>query len=165
VAVYGAPILLALAAGVVLVAIGRLSLHRHGRRYWSFLLLKTISVMVIVPLLWIEGGAVLRALLPNDALRVLVGGLGLALLFIAAFARALAWAFADQCQRCPVCLRRLAMPVTIGSWASVFEPAATELLCDQGHGSLCVSETATGQPDRWIALDASWRGLFHKAPR
>jgi len=50
------------------------------------------------------------------------------------------------------------MPVMIGSWASVFEPVTTELLCEEGHGSLCVPET--GQPDRWTPLDASWRELF-----
>ena len=28
------------------------------------------------------------------------------------------------------------MPVTLGSWASVFEPVTTEMLCHEGHGSL-----------------------------
>jgi hypothetical protein len=51
------------------------------------------------------------------------------------------------------------MPVRFGSWASVFDPVMTELLCDEGHGSLSVAETAIGERDRWIALDSSWRGL------
>jgi hypothetical protein len=52
------------------------------------------------------------------------------------------------------------MPVVIGSLASVFEPAVTKLLCDAGHGALWISESASGQPDRWTTLDASWRHLF-----
>ena len=73
------------------------------------------------------------------------------------------WAILDQARRCPVCLRRLAMPVTLGSWSSpLLEPAATELLCDEGHGSLRFSEahTTLGEIRRWITLDDSWRDLF-----
>ena len=151
-------IVFGLAIGIVLVAVGRLSLGRYGWRYWSFLVLKTIGVMVIVPLLWIETGAAMRAHLPSAPLRVLVGGLLFTLIFMAAFGCALLWSFADQRRRCPVCLQRLAMPVTIGSWASMFEPVTTELLCEEGHGSLCVPEI--GEPDRWTPLDASWRELF-----
>jgi hypothetical protein len=52
------------------------------------------------------------------------------------------------------------MPVTMGSWASVLDPATTESLCEKGHGSLSVPEAGTGAPDHWIAMDASWRELF-----
>jgi hypothetical protein len=157
---YGFPIVFALATGIVLVLIGRVSLHTHGWRYWSFLIFKTLAAMAIVPLLWIEGGAAIRAHISNAQLRVLGGGLGLALIFVAAFGYALLWIFADQRRRCPVCLERLAMPVTVGSWASVFDPVATELLCNQGHGALCMSETETGEADHWTAFGASWRSLF-----
>jgi hypothetical protein len=158
------PIGFALATGMVLVAAGRLWLHAYGWRYWLFLVLKTMAVMAIVPLVWIEGGAAVRAWLPGGPLRVLAGGVGLALVFIFVFGSALEWSFVDQRRRCPVCLRRLAIPVTVGSWASVFEPAATELVCDQGHGSFCVSESETAAPEHWTTLDASWRGLF-ETPR
>jgi hypothetical protein len=153
------PLMMALAAGAVLLLIGRLSLGRYGWRYWCFLGVKTVAVMVIVPALWIEGGAALRARIPNQTLSVLIGGIGLALIFIAAFGAAIVWVVSDQRLRCPICLRRLAMPVAIGSWASTFEPPATELLCDAGHGSLCVSESAGGEPDRWVALDESWQAV------
>ncbi|MBZ5592258.1 MAG: hypothetical protein LAP39_08480 [Acidobacteriia bacterium] len=157
---YGFPIVFALATGIVLVMIGRLSLRPYGWRYWSFLIFKTLSVMAIVPLLWIEGGASIRAHISNVQLRVFAGGLGLALVFVVAFGCALLWIFADQRRRCPVCLEQLAMPVTVGSWASVFDPVATELLCNQGHGALCLSETETGEADRWTAFGASWSSLF-----
>lgn len=154
------PLMLAMAASIVLLLIGRLSRVSpgpYGWRYWLFLAAKTAAVMAIVPLLWIEGGAALRARIPNQVLGVLIGGVGLALVFIAAFGAAMVWDFSDQRLRCPVCLRRLAMPVALGSWASTFDPPATEFLCDAGHGSLCVSEISAGEPDRWVNLDDSWR--------
>lgn len=154
------PLMLAMATGIVLLLIGRLSglsLGRYGWRYWVFLAAKTAAVMAIVPLLWIEGGEALRARIPSQVLGVLIGGVGLALVFIAVFGGAIVWVFSDQRLRCPVCLRRLAMPVALGSWASTFDPPATEFLCDAGHGSLCVSEIRAGEPDRWVNLDDSWR--------
>lgn len=159
------PLMLALVVSIVLLLIGRLSLGRHGWRYWSFLAVKTIAVMAIVPALWIEGGAALRVRIPNHALSMAIGGIGLSLVFVAVFGTAIVWVFADQRLRCPICLRRLHMPVAIGSWASTFEPPATELLCDAGHGSLCVSESAVGEPDRWVALDDSWRTVPQRRPR
>jgi len=65
-------------------------------------------------------------------------------------------------RRCPVCFERLALPITLGSWSSVLEPATTEFLCEFGHGSLCVPETEQGERDRWTTLDASWRDFFDK---
>ena len=157
---FSLPIVFALASGIALVAIARFSLHGRSWRYWPYLAAKTFLVMLILPLLWIEGGTALRAhfgpiTLPIGCL--LIAG---AMLFVAAFSYCLLWVFADQQRRCPVCLRRLSMPVSIGSWASVFDPVATELLCDEGHGSLCIPDSQGGPPQRWITLDASWRVLF-----
>ena len=70
------------------------------------------------------------------------------------------WAILDQARRCPVCLRLLSTPFTSGSWSSsLIEPASTELLCDQGHGTLCVSDSYTtlGEIRRWVTLEDSWR--------
>ena len=70
------------------------------------------------------------------------------------------WAILDQARRCPVCLRLLSTPFTRGSWSSsLIEPASTELLCDQGHGTLCVSDSYTtlGEIRRWVTLEDSWR--------
>jgi hypothetical protein len=157
---HAVPLVFALATGIVLLVISRFSLHRYGWRYWMYLIAKTLSVIVILPLLWIEGGAALRANLPNAGLRVFAGGLGFTFLFIAAFEVALVWCLADQRRRCPVCLQLLALPVSMGSWASVLEPATTESLCEMGHGSLSVPEAGMDATDRWIAMDASWRELF-----
>ena len=152
---YTVPIAMALATAAVMV-VGRLSVHRHSWRYWSFLAAKAAAAMRVLSLLWIEGGAAVRARIHNEMLFALGGCLALALIFIGVFGWVAVWILTDQRRRCPVCLRRLAMPVTLGSWASVLEPPATELLCAQGHGSLCMAENDLGEADRWTALDSSW---------
>jgi hypothetical protein len=153
------PILLAFTVGAVLMAIGRLSVGRYGWRYWLYLISKLGAVMWIVPLVWIEGNAALRAHLAVRTLSLLFGWLAWTLAFLGAFGCAIVWVFTDQRRRCPECLRRLALPVTLGSWASIFDPVTTEMLCDEGHGSLCMDESEIGAGDRWIALDSSWKGL------
>jgi hypothetical protein len=153
----------ALTVGAVMVASGRWSAARHGWRYWSFFALKTLSAVLIPSLLWIELGAVISTRTPDSGFGVLLRVL-FPLVFMLGCACALWWSFTDQRRRCPVCLQRLAMPVSIGSWASMFEPATTELLCEAGHGSMCVPEAQTDEPDRWTALDSSWRDLFSGKP-
>jgi hypothetical protein len=151
------PIVLALAIGAVLVAIGRLSLGRYGWRYWLYLSVKIVAVIVLIPLLWIEGSRWLWLLITPELLRAWVAGLGATLAFLGGFGLAAIWVFDDQRRRCPVCLRLLARPVTMGSWSSMFEPVTTEFLCDEGHGALSLAESEIGEGDRWVSLDASWR--------
>jgi hypothetical protein len=155
----GVPIVLALAMGAALFAIGRLSLGRYGWRYWLYLAVKIVSVIVLVPLAWIEGSRWLWNLITPEVLRAWVAGLGATAAFLGGFGLAAIWVFDDQRRRCPVCLRRLARPVTMGSWASMFEPVTTEFLCDEGHGALSLAESELGEGDRWVSLDASWREL------
>lgn len=156
---YTAPIVLAWITAVIVILIGPLPLRARGWRYWTFLAGKIAAVSLLLPLVWIEGGSALRQAIPHFGLKMLGAGLLLAFVFVALFGACIRWCFVDQRQRCPVCLRRLTLPVTLGSWGSVFEPAKTELLCEEGHGSLAMGEAASGEPDRWIALDASWKGL------
>ncbi len=137
----------ALGVGSVLIARQQPLLRRQGWPYWRFLLAKTLLVTAIPFLVWIESG---------------ISGVIATVLFLAACSFAVWWSFADQRGRCPECLERLAMPVTIGSWSSVLEPVSTEFLCESGHGSLCVPETEQGERDHWTALDSSWRELFDK---
>jgi hypothetical protein len=164
-AIFGnsAPIAFALATGLILLVSRRRSLHHYNWRYRLFLVAKLAGILLVLPALWLEGGVALRSTLHNEALRIWLGGVFLCLALIAAFSRLVIWAVADQQQRCPVCLRLLSMPVTIGSWSSVLDPVSTELLCAEGHGSLCLAETEISAPDRWTALDHSWNSLFDKA--
>ena len=148
------PIAFALMVGLIAAA-GRICWRGHSWCYRAFLFLKILMLAVIVPLLWIEGGAALRGGIANQTVRVLTGGVALAIVFVASFGWSVLWSLADQRQRCPVCLRRLVIPVRIGSCASIFEPAVTEWICDAGHGSLCMCEVEDGEPDRWVELAAT----------
>ena len=153
------PIVMALAIGATLFIIGRLSLGRYGWRYWLFLTVKIAAVIVLVPLAWVEGSRWLWDLLTLPVLRLYVVGIGATLAFLGGFGMAAIWVFDDQRRRCPECLRRLARPVTMGSWGSMFEPVTTEFVCDEGHGALSLAESEIGEGDRWVSLDSSWREL------
>jgi hypothetical protein len=158
-AAYGFPIVLAATTGLILIAIGCRMLHRGTWRYWAFFTAKIVLLMLVGSVVWIEGGAALRSVLPRGQFRVLCGGALLAMGFVGGAGWCALWSLADQRRRCPVCLRPLEMPVTMGSWSSVFEPATTEFLCSDGHGALSLLEVEPAA-DRWVALDDSWRGLF-----
>jgi len=145
--------------GGVLVSRGGPLPSGRGWRDRSFLALKTAFCVAIPSILWVESAAILRPWAEGSVGLLLTGVLP-ALAFLPMCACAIWWSFADQRRRCPVCLQRLSMPVTMGSWASVLDPATTELVCDFGHGALCVPDSTEGAPDRWTNLDPSWRGLF-----
>lgn len=73
------------------------------------------------------------------------------------------WAIADQRQRCPMCLRRVTNPATVGLASRTFLGwNGTELICMGGHALLHVPSLPTswfgGQ--RWMYLDSSWEFLF-----
>jgi hypothetical protein len=152
-------LLFALVAGGLLVARALPPPSGRGLKYWSFLVSKTLLLVAVPLLLWVEIDGVAIAVMPATLFRnIILVVLTPAFIFICAFA--VWWSFADQRSRCPVCLQRLSMPVSIGSWSSVLDPATTELVCDSGHGSLSFPDAADGQPDRWTNLDPSWSGLF-----
>jgi hypothetical protein len=153
-----AAIVMALLVGAAISTLCGRVLQRSGWKYWAFLGEKLLLISLLVPLTWLEFGGFLRANLAPGGLRVALATASL-LLFFGAFGCCVIWAFADQRQRCPDCLGHLALPVTFGSWASVFNPVTTELICDEGHGSLCVAESEYSGDDRWIKLDASRREL------
>ena len=152
---YAIPIVFAFVAGLVMAISRGPGLNRFGWRYGLFFFAKTALVLAAVPLLWIELNPVLRWLRPPGELSLLLTAVLSRFAFILAFVWSLGWCFDDQRRRCPVCLRRLSMPVRIGSWSSVFDPVTTEVMCEDGHGTL-----ELGAPDRWVKLDESWQELF-----
>jgi hypothetical protein len=154
-------LLFALVSGGVLVARALPPPSGRGLRYWSFLVSKTLLLVAIPLLLWVEINGVILSSMPATLVRnMILVVLTPAFVFICAFA--VWWSFADQRGRCPVCLQLLTMPVSIGSWSSVLDPATTELVCDSGHGSLSFPDVVDGQPDRWTNLDPSWIELFRE---
>jgi hypothetical protein len=73
------------------------------------------------------------------------------------------WAVADQRKRCPVCLRRVTNPATVGLASRTFLGwNGTEMICVGGHALLHVPSLPTSwfSGDRWLYLDSSWDFLF-----
>ena len=129
-------------------------------RYWAFFPLKTFLLLALMTVAGAELAA--RNALALQASKFVVS-LVVDWASVLVTVLVVRWAILDQSRRCPVCLRRLALPVSSGSWgSSIFEPATTELLCDQGHGSLWYGEAPTtlGEIRRWIKLEDSWRELL-----
>lgn len=79
------------------------------------------------------------------------------------YAIAFRWAFNDQRRRCPVCLRLLSNPASVGQPAStLLDWYGTEYLCAQGHGFMQVPEITTSyRPQRWLDSAPEWRGFFN----
>jgi hypothetical protein len=148
--------------GAFIVALQQPFRLRHGWRYGWLLVAKTLLLVAIPALGWIEVRSAIGGTGTPDTPWMAVAGTMLWIVFVSACALAFWWSFADQRRRCPQCLQLLAMPVTIGSWASVLDPVTTEFLCESGHGSLYLPETEHGERDHWTALDPSWRDLFEK---
>jgi hypothetical protein len=73
------------------------------------------------------------------------------------------WAVADQRKRCPVCLRRVSNPASVGLASRTFLGwNGTEMICMGGHALLHVPSLPTSwfSGDRWLYLDSSWDFLF-----
>jgi hypothetical protein len=164
-AIFAGGLAMAVLAGAVLIFLGSRGALRPGWRYLAFESAKTLLLLVSLAVLRLE--LTTRNMLvpggrPSGDLWAV---LALDWAFYLGCGAALYWCYYDQRHRCPVCLHRLSIPVTIGSWSSpLFDPVSTELLCDQGHGSLWVPETQSSASvaEHWTGLDESWRELFTK---
>lgn len=70
----------------------------------------------------------------------------------------------DQRYRCRTCLRRLMMPVEVGSWSSMMRLGRPEMeyICPYGHGKLNVAEVqiAGKESPSWKAQGDIWEELF-----
>jgi hypothetical protein len=75
----------------------------------------------------------------------------------------LRWALLDQRHRCPVCLRHVTHPASVGLASQTFLGwNGTEMFCAGGHSLLHVPALPTSwfHAPRWIYLDPSWQSLF-----
>jgi hypothetical protein len=147
-----------------LVLVGREPLRPStpNWRYWPFLCLKILLAISIPLIVWMELDSAVRTFRPALGLSTVFAWMLTALMFLVSCVRALQWSCADQRRRCPVCLQRLTMPVSVGSPGSIFEPVLTELVCPNGHGALSLPDDEVDQLDRWTVLDGSWSELFKK---
>jgi hypothetical protein len=73
------------------------------------------------------------------------------------------WTLADQRKRCPVCLRRVTNPASVGLASRTFLGwNGIEMICMGGHTLLHVPAQPTSwfSDQRWLYLDSSWQFLF-----
>jgi len=147
-------------AGLILPAVTRVSLgeypaNRHalspaiGMRRWAFL---TAKIALFVPIILFGSTDVLSLFA--------VALLGHAM--IVGSVLGFRWILIDQRRRCPVCLRVLTNPMSIGEPSrTLLEWYGTELVCTRGHGLLHVPEVRNSYSEqRWLHLDSSWSSLF-----
>lgn len=124
---------------------------------WRFLATKLVLLVLSCYLLAVQVTQLFQHLLGTQADWLLMA-CGLVFNVIA-----VSWAFADQLQRCPTCMRSLRGPARMGqpSW-SLLAHNAMEEMCDRGHGLLHQPEWQTSwcENARWLQLDSTWRELF-----
>jgi hypothetical protein len=145
----------AILPAVTKLSLGEYPTYRHaasrgvGVRRWAFLAAKTLLVVPIV----LFGSLGMFALI---AVQVQAHGL------IVCGVLAFRWILVDQRRRCPVCLRVLSNPMSIGVPSrTLLDWYGTELVCSKGHGLLHVPEISNSYSEqRWLHLDSSWSGLF-----
>jgi hypothetical protein len=119
-------------------------------RRWLFLGVKFILILPAVPC-------------GVHALSPVIGANGLLpQLMLIGYILAFRWALDDQRNRCPVCLRLLTSPTTIGQPANtLLDWYGTELCCNKGHGLLHVPGIRSSySAQTWMELDGSWKSLF-----
>lgn len=91
---------------------------------------------------------------------------GLALQCLVAFVGCLytlSWAFKDQRQRCPRCLRLMSNPIQVGQSSRILlSGRSSEFRCTRGHGLLHIPEFPTSwfSAQSWHYFSSSWNGLY-----
>jgi hypothetical protein len=118
-------------------------------RFWLFLAAKFVLIVPIVVLGSVDLFSLIAVGLQPHV--VIVGGV-----------IGMRWVLVDQRRRCPVCLRLLSHPTSIGAPSrTLLEWYGTELMCEKGHGLMHVPEIRNSYSEpRWMRLDSSWSGLF-----
>ncbi len=114
----------------------------RGWRAWSFFATKLVL-------------AVAGAYLVSAMVGVILAPMMLAHGLLIGTALAIRWAFRDQRRRCPVCLHKLASPVSFGCLGhTLLEWHGSEFICPEGHGLLQESATTASPyaPLRWLPL-------------
>jgi MacB-like periplasmic core domain len=171
-AVILAPLAVTLALGFVqimslcrLVAPARL---KSGvvARYYAFLLTKSALALLPAAAVWL----VLTESAGLSGPRWLAAGVRptATAFFLFVCAAMVWWSLVDQRLRCPVCFRRLRMPVSLGTLGSIlFDLPATEYICTHGHGTLHVPEPQTNELEttRWRPHGDVWEELLAGAKK
>jgi hypothetical protein len=158
-----------LAALIGLVGVARLAWRRRkgepqstDLRYWLFFVGKSFAGLGGIGCVWLQVVDPSKGLDLNRSLGD-YAGLITTWVFSLIACGFLHLSWRDQQLRCHVCLRRMRIPASSGSWASyIFNRPRTEYLCPAGHGTVSVSPGEPGGPESsdWKDMDESWRDLF-----
>jgi hypothetical protein len=135
-------------------------------RYYAFLLAKSALALLPVAAVWL----VLTESARFDGPKWLAAGVRptATLVFLLLCAAMVWWSLVDQRLRCPICFRRLRMPVSLGTLGSIlFDLPATEYICTHGHGTLHVPEPQTNELEttRWRPHGDVWEELLAGAKK
>jgi hypothetical protein len=123
-------------------------------RYWLFLAAKLAASVAVWWVVWKAIDHYDWSALPGLILLGLTVWLLCGLVFVSLL---------DQRYRCRVCLRRLRMPISLGSWAgTLINGPATEYICPFGHGRLSMPEAHLTGSDtgNWEPSKGFWQDLF-----
>jgi hypothetical protein len=135
-------------------------------RYYAFLLAKSALALLPVAAVWLA----LTESAGFGGPRWLTAGVRptATLVFLMLCAAMVWWSLVDQRLRCPICFRRLRMPVSLGTLGSIlFDLPATEYICTHGHGTLHVPEPQTNELEttRWRPHGDVWEELLAGAKK
>lgn len=125
--------------------------HRSSVWLWTFFALKIALLAVPVYCGTLIAGSLFPPITPHA---LLIG-------YVLGFR----WALDDHRRRCPICLRLLSNPVTIGTPSqTLLDWYGTEFICILGHGALYVSgdQLSFDSEQRWQHLDHTWKELFQR---
>ncbi len=136
-------------------------------RYWGLLVAKLLALGIFLTLSW----KLLIRLLPPPGLTYKGSffGFDLPWTLIAGafflFGCGLAFlAIHDQRYRCRVCVRRLRMPISTGSWGRMllFGRPRIEYICPYGHGTLKVPALQISglEAGDWLPNEDMWKELY-----
>jgi hypothetical protein len=135
-------------------------------RYWSYLAAKLLAVGFALRYIWLGITWLLpaphlyrNAFFGYDLPWTLAAGL-----FFLICCGAVYLCLLEQRYRCRVCLRRLRMPITTGSWGQMLQLGRprVEYICPFGHGTLQVAElqiSGIEAPDWKRHDDDIWKEL------
>ena len=134
-------------------------------RNFAFLFAKTLPVLIATATLWIAS-VESELLSPSSFFSGVSGVMGTFIFALSAVAAAW-YSLVDQRLRCPMCLRKLSMPVPFGIIGSIlFDLPGTEYICTYGHGTLYVPEpTSEGlRESRWKEPVGIWAEMLGSSP-
>ena len=136
-------------------------------RYLLFLYAKVLLLGSVLLALWLHGWYAAMPWLLDGLLLPVLLPVFMGTLFFTVCCLVARWCWRDQRLRCPICLRRLRMPVSTGSFSSMLmDRPGQDFICPHGHGRLFLPSQRPedgGEPE-WHASRGMWEELSSPNP-